>query len=163
MNDAGSLQNLNDIVVPGPVAWWPLAPAWYVLAAVLLAIITTLAVHRWRNWRQNRYRRQSMIEFSLIRAGAGPESLRQLPGLLKRTALSAWPREEVASLSGQSWHRFLDQSAGMDLFCSGAGETLDQLAYTGGGAPAVPGPELSQVLDAAETWLKTHLRQAQTG
>ena len=62
MNDAGSLQNLNDIVVPGPVAWWPLAPAWYVLAAVLLAVIVMLAVHRWRNWRQNRYRRQSLTE-----------------------------------------------------------------------------------------------------
>ena len=35
MNDPGSLQNLNDIVVPGPVAWWPLAPGWYLLLAVL--------------------------------------------------------------------------------------------------------------------------------
>ena len=51
----------------------------------------------------------------------------------------------------------------MNLFCSGAGETLDQLAYTGGAAPALADPELSQALDAAETWLKTHLHKAQTG
>ena len=44
MNDSGSLQNLNDIVIPDPVAWWPPAPGWYVLAAILLIIFTLLAI-----------------------------------------------------------------------------------------------------------------------
>ena len=38
MSDPGSLQNLHDIVVPGPAAWWPPAPGWYVLAAVALSV-----------------------------------------------------------------------------------------------------------------------------
>ena len=46
MNDPGSLQNLNDIVVPGPVAWWPPAPGWYVLAAFALAGLAWLGWHR---------------------------------------------------------------------------------------------------------------------
>jgi hypothetical protein len=163
MNDGGSLQNLNDIVVPGPVGWWPLAPGWYVLATLALIAVLVMAVRQWRRWRQNRYRRQAMMELSSIRRSASGESLRQLPELLKRTALSAWSREKVASLNGRAWHRFLDGSAGMDRFCSGAGDILDQLAYAGVGAPLPADSELKQVLDAAELWLKQHLRQQDKG
>jgi hypothetical protein len=163
MNDGGSLQNLNDIVVPGPVGWWPLAPGWYVLATLALIAVLFLAVRQWRRWQQNRYRRQAMMELSLIRRSASGESLRQLPALLKRTALSAWSRENVASLNGRAWHRFLDDSAGMNRFCSGAGNILDQLAYAGAGATLPAEPALEQVLDAAELWLKKHLRQQEKG
>ena len=163
MNDAGSLQNLNDIVVPGPVDWWPPAPGWYVLGAIALIVFVVLAVRQWRRWQGNRYRRQAMLEFSSLREQADIERLQQLPVLLKRAALSVWPREEVASLTGPAWHRFLDESADMDGFCSGAGDILDQLAYAGRDSAAPAGPELQQVLDATEFWLKNHLYQAEAG
>ena len=163
MNDAGNLQNLNDIVVSGPVAWWPLAPGWYVLGAIAMIALLVVAVRQWRRWQQNRYRRQAMLELSSIREQGSVESLQQLPVLLKRAALSAWQREEVATLTGRAWHRFLDQSAGMDRFCAGAGDTLDQLAYAGSNEPLPAGPELQQALEATEFWLKNHRSQAEAG
>ena len=163
MNDAGNLQNLNDIVVSGPVAWWPLAPGWYVLGAIAMIALLVVAVRQWRRWQQNRYRRQAMLELSSIREQGSVESLQQLPVLLKRAALSAWQREEVAALTGRAWHRFLDQSAGMDRFCAGAGDTLDQLAYAGSNEPLPAGPELQQALEATEFWLKNHRSQAEAG
>jgi len=163
MNDAGSLQNLNDIVVPGPVDWWPPAPGWYVLGAIALIAFVVLAARQWRRWQGNRYRRQAMLELSSIREQTSAEKLQQLPVLLKRAALSIWPREDVASLTGRDWHRFLDESAAMDEFCSGAGDILDQLAYTGSDSAVLADPELQQVLDATEFWLKNHLCQAEAG
>jgi len=159
MNDAGSLQNLNDIALPGPVAWWPLAWGWYVLLGIGVVVLVTLAVRQWRRWQRNRYRRQALRELSSIRDKSSGDSLQQLPVLLKRAALSVWDREEVAALNGRAWHRFLDDSAGMDRFCSGAGDTLDQLAYAGAGASLPADPALKQLLDAAEVWLKQHSRQ----
>jgi len=83
MTDAGNLQNLNDIVVPGPVAWWPLAPGWYVLAAMAMIALVVVAVRQWRRWRHNCYRRQAMLELSSIREQGSAVSLQQLPVLLK--------------------------------------------------------------------------------
>jgi len=163
MNDTGNLQNLNDIVVPGPVGSWPLAPGWYVVGGIALIVLLVLAFRWWRRWQGNRYRRQAMTELALIRVQTCGESLRQLPVLLKRAALSAWPREEVAALTGLAWHRFLDESADMDGFCSGAGDTLEQLAYAGSDEPLPAEPKVQQVLDASESWLKKHLRPAQAG
>ena len=77
MSDAGSLQNLNDIVVPGPVDWWPPAPGWYVLGAIALIVFVVLAVRQWRRWQGNRYRRQAMLELSAIREKVCADSLQQ--------------------------------------------------------------------------------------
>jgi hypothetical protein len=165
MNDAGSLQNLNDIVLPSPVAWWPPAPGWYVLSALVLVALLVVGVLQWRRWRDNRYRREALAELSSIRASASTGYLERVPELLKRAALSVWPREEVAALTGPDWHRFLDRTAGLDRFCSGAGETLDQLAYSdsGSAAKALDARQSSALLDASELWLKKHKRPAQGG
>jgi uncharacterized protein YjiS (DUF1127 family) len=163
MNDAASLQNLNDIVVPAPAAWWPLAPGWYVLAAILLALLAWLAFRQWQRWRRNRYRRQALAELSAIRAGGDAGLLRQVPELLKRAALSAWPRDEVAGLSGAAWHRFLDDAAGMERFRGSAGEILDRLAYAGRGDGPPDPAEAVLLLDAAEAWLKQHRLPAGEG
>jgi hypothetical protein len=156
MSDAASLQNLNDIVVPLPAPWWPLAPGWYVVAAALLILLSWLLYKQWKRWKGNAYRRQALAELSVIRAGGDEGQIRQVPELLKRTALSAWPRQQVAGLSGASWHRFLDDAAGIESFSAGAGEMLDRLAYGGRGGSPLPAAEASKLLDAAENWLKRH-------
>lgn len=155
MTDAASLQNLNDIVLPPAVALWPPAPGWYVVAAGLLMLLSWLGLRFWRGWRDNRYRRHALAEFSSLRGGRG-DLLFELPGLLKRTALAVWPRESVASLTGEAWHRFLDHSAGIDRFRGGAGATLDLLAYTGQEHAQLQERDVVQLLDAAEYWLKHH-------
>lgn len=157
MNDAGSLQNLNDIILPAAVPWWPPAPGWYVLASVLGVLLAFLAIRWWNTRSQNRYRREALKELALMRQGNSGDSLQQLPDLIKRAALAAWPRGQVASLTGTAWHRFLDESAGGDAFAAGAGATLDWLAYRTKTTGTPSSGEMVRVLDAAEFWLKNHV------
>lgn len=156
MSDPASLQNLHDIVVPAPVAWWPPAPGWYVLAALGAATLLVLAWRGWKSWRRNRYRRQALRELTRIRKGETGAELRQVPELLKRAALSAWPRESVASLVGPDWHRFLDETGGTDCFQFRMGPMLDRLAYAGDARETPPASESDAVLAAARDWLKQH-------
>jgi len=161
MNDPASLQNLHDIVVPPPVSWWPPAPGWYAVAVLGFAALMLLAYQSWKRWRRNRYRGEALRELQRLRKAAAQADLRQLPVLLKRAALSAWPRNEVAALVGADWHRFLDESAQMNCFTSGVGETLDRLAYARD-RDAWPSQEQAKAaLDAAERWLKRHRAPAE--
>ena len=128
MSDPGSLQNLNDIVAPAPVAWWPPAPGWYALAVLLLLLLTWWGFRGLRSWPQGRYRREALQSLKGI-SESGPLAAAALPDLLKRVALSAWPREEIAGLVGHEWHRFLDRAAGTDRFEGEAGRRLEQAAY----------------------------------
>ena len=159
-SDPSSLQNLNDIVVPPPAPWWPPAPGWYIAGAILALLLLWRIYIFWQASRRNRYRRAALKELSLIRTQGDAAALRRLPLLLKRTALSAWPREEVASLSGQAWHEFLDRTAQTKLFTGGAGQILNQLAYTGRDTAPPAAKDAGTLLAASEFWLTNHRREA---
>lgn len=160
MSDAASLRNLHDVVLPAPVDLWPLAPGWYAVAVVTSALLLYLIWRGWQSWRRNRYRGQALRELERIRQRAEGSGLVDVPVLLKRAALSAWPRAQVAALTGPDWHRFLDESAGTDRFCSGAGALLERLAYPSPAGGDLSAEEESTLLDAVGDWLKRHQRPA---
>lgn len=147
----GNLDDLNSIIVPDPVGWLPLAAGWKVLLVLLALAAGVFAWRAWLRWRENRYRRQALRELEVM------ENLTTLPALLKRAALSAYPRHRVAALHGPAWHRFLDEQAGMTAFQDRCGPWLDQLAY-GAAAPAPSSEDARRLRSAAETWLRRHRR-----
>lgn len=156
MQNSGDLRNLNDIVVPPDVAGWPPAPGWYAVIAVIGVLLAWAAFRWWSSRRQNRYRVQALTELKEMRRDPSGESLQRLPELVKRAALAAWPREQVASLSGADWHRFLDESAEGNRFADGAGPLLDRLAYRPADAAGLSPAERERVLDAAADWFSRH-------
>ncbi|ODT16551.1 MAG: hypothetical protein ABS35_27990 [Kaistia sp. SCN 65-12] len=142
MSDPADLSNLRDIVVPPEVALWPPAPGWWILLAggiAMAAIFASMIVARYR---RNAYRRAALA--ALDGADAGDIST-----VLKRAALAAWPRTEVASLTGADWLAFLDRTAGDDAFTRGAGRDLEALAFGGSG-------DKQAVLAAARNWIRRH-------
>ncbi|HEX4507704.1 MAG TPA: DUF4381 domain-containing protein [Alphaproteobacteria bacterium] len=103
-----ALQKLADIVQPGPVAWWPQTWGWLALAILMALLSTWRLVHWLRVYRANRYRREALAELDRLDGSlTGTALAMTFPALLKRTALAAWPRAEVAALSGDVWVAFL--------------------------------------------------------
>lgn len=160
--DPASLESLHDIVAAPPAPWWPPAPGWYFLALAVLVLIAWAAWYGIRKRRANAYRRAALRELDhlsellLDAAGAGP-ALRALPGLLKRTALAAWPREEVASLNGREWLDFLVRTGRTQGFGEGAGSMLTEIAYRHDEALAsIPEKEVIRLFDLSRDWIKRH-------
>lgn len=159
--DPGSLQNLNDIVLPATVGWWPLAPGWYGLIGLLLIALAWFSYRSLQRWINNRYRRAALTELQLLAEDIqGAEnrgsSLRQLPVLLKRTALSAYPRKQVASLSGDDWYGFLNSQVNKPLFTGPVAGLLDNIAYSTGDLSSADARATTVLLDAIRHWLKHH-------
>jgi hypothetical protein len=163
-SDPASLANLHDIVSAQPVPWWPLAPGWYFLAAILL-IVLTLGFWRWLClWRSNAYRRAALVQLEHLESqlrvnGQRQASLRALPELVKRTALCVWPRQEVAPLSGEEWLTWLDCSWSRKDFSKGAGRLLPQLAYADTDSLFVlTALEVNALFDLIRNWIRLHRR-----
>lgn len=155
MNDPGSLQNLNDILLPEPASLWPPAPGWYGVIAVLLVLLTWGLFRALKAWRRNTYRREAKRELASILVHGGAAAA-QIPPLLKRAALAAWPRQDVAGLNGPAWHAFLDRTAATDRFCSGAGKVLDRLSYGASGGYRPSQADIETLGAASAHWLKHH-------
>ena len=156
MNPA--LAQLRDIHLPPPVSWWPPAPGWWLLAAILL--LTTSALFVWqRRRRGNRWRRLAMQELAKLRSRLESHQAQtrplvsELSMLLRRGALSCYPREEVAALHGERWLAFLDRTLdGSPSFQSGAGRLLATAPYLR--EENIDESSLSALFDLAECWLK---------
>ncbi len=166
MTAATGLQQMHDIVMPGPPPWWPPAPGVYALGLTLLLLLAWGGWLGFLHWRRNRYRRSALAELTRLEqdltTGSDPALLSQLPVLLKRTALAAYGRKRVAALSGQPWLAFLDQSAGRPLFNHPAGQLLLRCDY---GPPSelakLDAETLRPLLGAIRIWITTHRRSAE--
>ena len=159
VSDAASLHNLHDIVPGPPVPWWPPAPGWYVVSAVIAVALVWIGWRMFRRWKASAYRREALKELKEL-AGQLPDNqdaARKLPELLKRTALSTWPREQVAGLSGRAWLEFLDKTGNTSDFTEGAGKLLPNLAYAGRERlRAIPRERTENLIRVVERWIKTH-------
>ncbi len=144
------LDNLHDFYQPPPPAWTPQTIGWYFLFAIAGLLLLWAVAHLIRAWLANRYRREALNELALL----PPE---QFSALLKRTALTAWPREKVASLNGPPWVTFLDASTRAPLFQTAPANRIEELALK----PANLSSEDEEALrQTVATWIRRHRVQA---
>lgn len=109
--DPAGLDRLHDIIELPPVTGWPPAPGWIVLACGVCALCAIGLLALARRYRQRRYRREAIGELNRLSQSATPrEQAAGVAILLKRTALSAYAREQVASLSFEGWIEFLQRT-----------------------------------------------------
>jgi hypothetical protein len=159
-SDPFNLDRLQDIVTPEPVSWWPPAGFWWLVFAMIVVwgiYYVVLAVHRWI---QNAYRRQALHELHEIEQqssahGQDGAILVRLSSLLKRVALVSFPRQEVASLSGEDWLTFLSQSCDQVDFLHGPSRKLGSASFDAGttlGSEA----DWQEVISASRTWIGDH-------
>jgi hypothetical protein len=156
-----ALAGMADVAVPGPVPWYPLAWGWWVLAGVLVAAVLALAIRRARRWVADRYRREALEKCAALEASLESESRRatalaELAVLLKRTALSAWPRAEVASLSGPAWIDFLRRHGGRARIDEPIARLLDTAEYQPGLLASVSPPDAHACARAVRAWIEGH-------
>ena len=130
---------MHDIVVPDPVSWWPLAPGWWVVLLLVVVVAVWGAVVMYRRWKSQAHRREALMELDRIDPS-------QYSALLKRVCMVEFERDEVASLSGDTWLKFLDRTSGGNDFTEGAGRDLLELAYRGVG-------DSDLVKDVVRRWL----------
>jgi Ca-activated chloride channel family protein len=147
---------LIDFPLPKEVSLLP--QTWESRVAIALLLATAIAAmwHLVHRRRANRYRREALAELDRLRRSglaARPELLSRLTVLVRRTALAAFPREQVAPLVGPAWLSFLDRSYDGKEFSQGVGRLLAS-------GPYQPIPldeaELQSLVGLIRRWIKVH-------
>ena len=108
------LEQLRDIQPPPPAGLWPLAPGWWILAALVLSALTIAAFLGWRRYRRQAPKRAALARLTryTVPDRPTPEWYAGLNRLLKEAALARYPGDRPAGLSGQQWSRFLARTSG---------------------------------------------------
>ena len=125
---------LRGLHLPEAISWWPLAPGWWVLIAVLL-VTAVLLVRAWlKRHAQSAARRKALRQLEESRSAfayhGDPVVLgAEVSELLRRAMLAYAPRAEVAGLTGDAWLAWLDRDLDESQFQRGAGRALLDLPY----------------------------------
>jgi hypothetical protein len=140
---------------PQPISMAPETVGWLWLAG-FAALAIGYAVWRWRkSYLAKAYRRAALAAL-----GQAKDDPVEIASLLRRTALVAFPRSDVASLHGAQWLAFLDNAAPNVAFRgSQAGDLLTAAPYQ---RPQPAGSAQVDLVRMARLWIETHRPQRGT-
>lgn len=142
------IDNLVEPAPPPPVSMIPQTAGWWVLGLLVIIAGTVVAYRRYLTHQRNAYRAAALAEID-----AAATDTAKVAAILRRTALVAYPRRDVAGLSGEAWLQFLDRESGTTRFSDGPGRALLAAPYQ----PA-PGADAG-VIAAAKAWVRDHKGQ----
>jgi hypothetical protein len=167
--DSASLDRLHDVIVPPPVPWWPPAPGWYWILGFVFFVVLALLLRTLLQWLHNCYRREALDELARQEANLADATNRaaaitKIAELLKRTALSVFPRETVASLTGPAWFAFLNSTRGRaKTLPDDKGEWFERMAYEPNAAKSVDERQAREFVSFARDWIAHHRATQVTG
>lgn len=159
LDTPAALQPLRELPLPATVSYAPQTIGWLFVAVLLIALLAAFAWRAWRRYQRARYRREALAELAHIEANLNDDATRTaaLSGigpLIKRTALAAAPRAQVASLSGTAWLDYLRTHGPFD---DESGALLYIASYAPAARVATISPQQAQRLArAARGWIESH-------
>jgi hypothetical protein len=144
-------------IAPQLVSFLPQTTAWKILAVVGFLYVARKSYHAWRVYQQNAYRREALSWLSNLPAYSDLKEqpvYRQLPTLLRKTALQAFGREVVSPLSNEHWERWLDQQCDLTSFAQDASNQLKMLAYAR--EPQLDAQQMQMLFRQISLWIQFH-------
>jgi uncharacterized protein DUF4381 len=155
-----ALEGLVDITPPPPVSWLPQTWRWVALGILLAVALIASGWRRHQRALANRYRIEALRELSALEPlmqhpQTRDAALLRVAALIKRTALAAYPRGQVAPLSGPSWVQYTrDRGLEVEPVVT---TLLDDLEYQSTASrAAISGDVATGLLRATRTWIKGH-------
>lgn len=145
-----SLVDLFDLLEPAPepapISMMPQTAGWIWLGLALTLLVGGAAWLLHRRRLANAYRRAALAELNQA------TTTTELAVILRRTALAAYPRTDVASLHGNAWLEFLNSVSGDEDFSGSRAEVLVTAPYAGATTAT------DDLKSLVRRWIKNHRR-----
>ena len=120
-------QDINTVIEPVRVSYWPLQPGWYLLIAIVLILLLLMVWKRYKRWLKDAYKREAIKSVQTL--SNDKDFFFQLNQIIKAVAINSYGREKVASLSGKEWTTFLQKSEEAVVFSSNVLKSLESQQY----------------------------------
>ena len=154
-----SLKDLAETSVPDTILWWPQTLGWQILLLLFVVYVINKLHQKYQAYKRDAYRRDAIAWISNLpeyNSNAPAQNFRQLPALLRSTAISGFGRQEVTRLANKQWETWLDQQCSHSCFSKQYSSLLHHLAY----APVVniTAEQMRELVSQITLWVNNHRR-----
>lgn len=154
---AQELAQLRDIHLPDAIGWWPLAAGWFLVFSLLILCLTIALYYGWRWYKNSLPKRHALRLLNTYFTHYQTNQNSQLASarvseILKRVALVYFPREKVASLNGDAWIQFLNET-GQGIDFNRVRDALLKLPYSGVHAENKKYEKIDPLFQSAKRWI----------
>ena len=158
-----SPEQLQPIIMPAPISWWPPALGWWLLASLVLIVPMVWFYLMYAGKEQapqpsdDPLRASALAQLhALAKPYDGEQAgtwLQQLNQLLKRICAVRYPEYASHTLSGREWLAFLDSR------CPAAGLTRWMILVQGAYQPdcRLDDKSIAQLQQAIDTWIRKYV------
>jgi len=158
-NTVYTLDDLRAISLPQPVSFRPAAGGWIIIGIIAMIAIRLLFIAV-KKYRSNAYRREGLHLLKELQINSNNSRSATVAAnisvILKRAALATYPREQVASLTGNEWLCFLDKTYEENKFSSKPGSLLGDTVHRKPNADSIDSRTVKDLFVIAETWIRQH-------
>lgn len=158
-----SAEQLQPLILPTPISWWPPALGWWLLALFFIILFSA-----WHYVKRIRVATNQVVSSDPLRDSAlqqlraltkpydGAQAglwLQQINQLLKRICATRYPDSASHTLSGREWLAFLDSR------CPAAGLSRWMILVQGAYQPdcRLDDKSIAQLQQAIDTWIRKHV------
>ncbi|OHX67074.1 DUF4381 domain-containing protein [Flammeovirga pacifica] len=147
-------QQVLDFIPPEKVDMTPQGIGWWIIGGILLVGILVLLIRFYITFLKNTYRRTAshQIDEMLAKEETNNQKVYFINQILKRVALTTYSRNEVASLQGNDWVKFLNNHSKTQFTPQDTELIIN--------APYMKHEQINNVESLAETakkWIKNHV------
>jgi len=150
------LKNIAETPAPEPVSWLPQTLGWQILCIFALIFGLNKLYSVYKSYKRNAYRRVALQWIKQLEGCTDIQLFRQLPKLLRKTAILAFGRTDVLHLSDKCWEEWLDKQCAKTSFSHLCPTLLHQLAF----APSVDisTHQYEVLIEQVKLWIAFHRR-----
>ncbi|PMM05495.1 hypothetical protein BCT63_10325 [Vibrio kanaloae] len=148
--------DLSPVIAPDAPTWWPLAWGWWavIITAISLIALVFFILKRRKNNQQAKQEALSYFSNSQSQDGLSPSKAQDI---VRQAALSYFPREKIAGLSGDDWLKFLDAQLAKPLFVAKQSQWQQALYQDVALMNDEQKKAQQQLVNDCETWLRKAL------
>lgn len=150
------LDNIAENKMPSAISWLPQTLGWKVLVAFLLILLLRKAYQSYKSYQKNAYRREALAWLSQCKIAHDIDMYKHLPALLRKTALTAFNRSDICTLSGKDWENWLDQRCSKTNFTAICPDILYQLSFMPASSLSFKKEEYQTLMAQISLWIKYH-------
>ncbi|WP_075591341.1 DUF4381 domain-containing protein [Labilibacter marinus] len=149
--------SIGELMEPEAIAFSFAAPGWMMLLLLILLVLLAFAIWKRYQYKKNKYRRVAINELNALNNSNNEISAVILNTifLLKRVAIAAYGRKEVASINGSFFFQFLKSKTNTAVFSDELEIIFTKHLYEGNKAE-LTNNELELLHRQSINWINEH-------